>query len=105
MILFSDDKIGIVVLNNLASALPRTIISDLRDRLLGIPPGNYLEKALANEEQDKTREKQARAKLEEARIPNTKTTLSLAEYAGIYVHPAYGKIHVTVDGDGLKVQF
>jgi CubicO group peptidase (beta-lactamase class C family) len=105
VILLPEDKIGIVVLNNLASPLPRTITSDLRDRLMGIPPGDYLEKVLANETDEDRREKQARAKLEEARIPNTKTTLPLAEYAGIYFHPAYGKIHVTVDGDGLKVQF
>src|ERR1035437_4674290 len=75
VILLPEDKIGIVVLNNLASPLPRTITSDLRDRLMGIPPGDYLEKVLANETDEDRREKQARAKLEEARIPNTKTTL------------------------------
>ena len=103
MLLLPDDGIAIVVLNNVASSLPRTISSSLRDRLLGLTPDDYLGKTLAQLKQDKQNDLQRRITFDAKASGHP--SLPLAAYAGTYFHPAYGDIHVTVQGNRLIVHF
>ena len=103
MLLLPDEGIAIVVLNNVASSLPRTISSSLRDRLLGLIPDDYLGKTLAQLKQDKQNDVQRRITFDAKASDHP--SLPLAAYAGTYFHPAYGDIHVTVGGNGLVVHF
>lgn len=105
MILMPDDGIAIVVLNNLASDLPRTITSDIRDRLLGVAPEDYLGEVLTHQRDEARKTEERNKAFENSRLPETKPTLPLSMYAGTYFHPAYGEIHVRVEDSGLKVQF
>jgi CubicO group peptidase (beta-lactamase class C family) len=105
MALLPEEKIGIVVLNNLGSALPEDITHDLMDRLLNLKPHDYLEQTLADHSRAEANEAAEKRKFEDARIPNTHPTLELTAYAGAYFHPAYGVIHVEREGEGLIVKF
>ncbi len=53
------------------------------------------------------KEKSAKAKLdnETQRRKDTKPTHTLGSYAGIYEHPAYGTLTLTMDGDALKADY
>jgi CubicO group peptidase (beta-lactamase class C family) len=103
MLLLPDDGIAIVVLNNVASSLPRTISSSLRDRLLGLIPDDYLGKTLAQSKQDRQNDVQRRMTFDAKASDHS--PLPLAAYAVTYFRPAYGDIHVTVQGNGLVVHF
>jgi CubicO group peptidase (beta-lactamase class C family) len=105
MALLPEEKTGIVVLNNLGSALPQDITNDLMDRLLSLKPDDYLEHTLAAQARAEANEAADKSKFEAARIPNTHPTLELTAYTGAYFHPAYGVIHVDREGDGLVVKF
>lgn len=91
--LLPDDKIGIVVLNNLASGFPTVVAHGLMDRLLGLQP--LKERA----------PRQPRTQRDPQRIPNAKPSLPLSSYSGEYFHPAYGTVTVSQHGDGLRVAF
>lgn len=45
----------------------------------------------------------AEKEFEAKRVASTKTTLSLAEYAGKYADPLYGEVEVTVKGNQLEI--
>jgi CubicO group peptidase (beta-lactamase class C family) len=105
MMLLTDEKAGIVVLNNQGSSLPEIIAQDLMDRILGLKPEDYLGKTLADEARYEPDRAARRTKFESARILNTRPTLDLSAYTGTYFHPAYGNIRVEREGDGLIVRF
>ncbi len=105
MALLPEEKTGVVVLNNRATALPQDITNDLMDRLLGLKPQDYLEQTLAAQARGQANEAAAKQKFDAARIPTTHPSLELTAYTGAYFHPAYGVIHVERDGDGLVVRF
>jgi CubicO group peptidase (beta-lactamase class C family) len=106
MILIPSENIGIVVLNNLGgSPLPGDIAADLVDRLLGAQRRNYVQMSLAFDAESERQSGASKASFAASRIPNTKPTLPLSAYTGTYTHPAYGDIHVEVEGEGLTVRF
>ncbi len=104
-VLLPEEKIGIVVLNNLDSPLPYIVGRTLLDRVIGVQPADYLDQIKALNEAALAAVKAQKVKFEAARIPNTKTTLNLEAYTGDYFHPAYGTVHVVRAGDQLVVKF
>lgn len=105
MILLPEKHLGVVVLSNLQSDLPQAIGDDLLDRAIGLTPLDYLKDDIKATAEYESRLAEENAELESTRIRGTKPTLSLTAYAGTYVNPAYGSIHVTQDGDSLTVHF
>lgn len=96
MILLPDSQAGIVVLNNLeGSRLPARLGDRIADRLLGASKKSAKEMP----------RRDTPARELPPRIANTHPTLAVEEYAGSYVHPAYGSIRVTRSDSGLDVQF
>lgn len=98
---FPEKKIGIVVLNNLGSALPTIVTQSIAQRMLGITLEDNLKRFL--DQRDRNRREQA-AKREPA-ASNGKPSLPLAAYASKYSHPAFGTIEVQQNGDDLKLVF
>ncbi len=99
-------KIGVVVLANrsatsLRDALPYEII----DRLAGLPSAGLLAKH--REAEQKTFAAQDAAKAEGAgnRKKGTKPGRALADYAGDYVHPGYGRMQVRQEGEKLTLGY
>ena len=101
-----EKKLGIVVFGNLTpSTFPEALTKTLLDKLLGFPDGewnNYYKREDAKTEATRVA---AEKKRESDRKKDTKPSLHLAEYAGIYEEPAYGKAEVTFENDGLRLRW
>ena len=102
MRLMPGRKLGVAVFTNSGGAPVHSIlINHVFDRLCGHEPAPWLErlrdlrrKALAQQEIDEQTQKTARK-------ANTKPSHGLADYAGNYDHPAYGRMTVTGNDDKL----
>jgi CubicO group peptidase (beta-lactamase class C family) len=105
MILIPDQKIGIVVFNNLESALPHIVAWSLVDRLLGLKARDSMSESRHEEQQGESAEEQENKKMESGRLADAHPTLDLSNYVGAYFHPAYGTIYVVREGEDLAVQF
>jgi CubicO group peptidase (beta-lactamase class C family) len=104
--LLPQEKIGVVVLSNLGGRMVSNIIAcQVNDRLLGLEPldwstlwRDFYETIMA--EVDK-----ANDKLLAARIPDTRPSHPLADYAGEFVHPGYGALTVEQRDGGLTATY
>lgn len=102
---FPSDSIGVVVLvNQNGSQVPSILRNLIADRLLGLPYHDWNADLLA-----RMRKQQAAAEGQEqpqdlARKTGTSPTLPLQQYAGLYEHPGYGALSVSLSGDSLFAQ-
>jgi CubicO group peptidase (beta-lactamase class C family) len=96
-----NDKLGVVILNNLEDApVNSTLFYNVFDRLLGLEPVDWAQRVRDDEARSRA-ESEKRAKERDAdRQPGTKPSHELEAYAGLYEHPAYGRIPVILDADG-----
>ena len=90
------ERDGVVVLSNLGSSLPEALSFTLLDRLLGIAPADWIGRLSAAPS--------SQPKIPAPR-PDAPPSHKMAEYAGTYSHPAYGKLIVETRGDGLQLVF
>lgn len=99
-----DDKIGIVVLNNLnGSPVPTIITMNIYDRLLGLDQVSWSQRFLASEAGGKNAEKEAKDKGFSPRKSGTHPSHDLKDYLGDYSNPGYGTITIEADGDAFKM--
>ncbi|MBL8270614.1 serine hydrolase [Steroidobacter sp.] len=97
-ILLPEKKIGIVVLNNLGSALPGKVGLQIADRLLGKPDKKFIASLNAPRE---SRQRESEPKP----VAGTKPTLDLQAYTGNWFHPAFGTVAVQLVEGHLAVKF
>jgi hypothetical protein len=101
-----DDKLGIVILANLhRTRLNQALSNAMVDHLLGLPAKDWnriLAAVAQREAADADAEMQARAA---ARRPNTQPSLPPGGYVGTYEHPAFGTMHVALEGGRLVWSF
>ena len=104
--LVPEEKIGVVILTNAnGSPVPTIVLYRALDALMGAPMRDW------NEEQKKVRERAlpaqraAEAKRLASRVMNTKPSLSLDKYAGVYADSLYGDVTFTVVGDALNMKY
>lgn len=98
--------IGVVVLGNTEDSLfPTAVFQTAVDHLIGLGPGRpWSERLLARTREQQARREAAAAALAAARIPNTRPSLPLAAYAGVFADAgAFGEARVTVEGDRLAL--
>ncbi|MCL2585028.1 MAG: serine hydrolase [Streptosporangiales bacterium] len=103
-VLLPDDGAGAVVLTNGSSRLmPLTVACRVLDELLGAERLDLFSVLKPRADAARTGARQARA----ARrvVAGAVPPRPLAEYAGVYEHPGYGTLTVTLDGDVLKPAF
>lgn len=99
------EGIGVVVLTNLnGTSVPEMIALNVFDRLLGLDQVPW--SARYKETRDKRRAEAEKRKAEpdKDRKMGTRPSHPLGDYAGEYIHPAYGTLMVTLDGDGLRAK-
>ena len=98
------EKTGVVVLSNSLNIMGYVIVRDIYDRLLGLEARDWNShyKNLMAEIMEAMFGTKA---TEEKPKPNTSPSLPLADYAGIYEHPAFDRVTVMVDNDKLTVKF
>ncbi len=104
--LMPEEKIGVVILTNAnGSPVPTLVLYRALDALIGAPPRDW------NEEQKKIRDKaapaakEAEAKRIASRVPNTKPSLSLDKYAGVYADSLYGDVTFGTSGNALTMKY
>ena len=102
---YPQDGLGIVVLTNSETGLSTIVAQSAADRLLKLDPIDWNGEALGRRAKGKAADKEAKAKKETVRVPNTAPSHALADYAGEYFHPGYGPLKVELQGDKLTVTY
>jgi len=97
-----DDGIGVVVLTNrMGAPLPEIVAFQIYDRLLGLSPFPWAERAKADRAQAaKVRTAKAAATLAAPEHP-APPTHELSAYVGLYRHPAFGEARIELRDAGL----
>lgn len=98
-----EERLGVVVLTNGAphGAGP-VVVREILDRfLVGAATRDWAGEALKQREQMLAGQRAARARLDSARVRDTRPSLALAQYAGTYADSLYGEARVAVEGDRL----
>jgi CubicO group peptidase (beta-lactamase class C family) len=101
------DSIGVIVFTNGAHAgqLPGIITNTVYDKLLGLTETPWSDRALKDYVKNKQTEKESRKKPDTDRVPDTKPSHPLKDYAGLYEDAAYGVIEIADNNDKLSFTF
>jgi hypothetical protein len=101
-----EENIAVVVLANRGCGIIYMLMHDIFDRLLGFPRP-WTNRTWIVEAEESPAEKSAakNAQLEALRKKDTKPSLALSKYAGIYECDLYGKLEILERGSALRVQF
>jgi CubicO group peptidase (beta-lactamase class C family) len=101
-----EEGLGVVVLTNLGgSPLADIVARHASDRILGLEPIDWNGRSLKRREVGEKASASAKKSAGEERKTGTKPAHTLDEYAGEYVHPAYGSVTVMRSGEGLTARF
>jgi len=101
------EKIGVIVLCNASlNPVPELVALQIYDRLLNLPPIAWDKKA-ANQlfKPAQNIATQIRKYKSVQRVPGTQPSHALADYTGVYSHPAYGELEVQQRDEGLCARF
>lgn len=102
---FPSDSIGVVVLVNQNGSLVPSIVRNLiADRLLDLPYHDWNADLLARMLKQKAAAETQEQPEDLARKTGTSPTLPLQQYAGLYEHPGYGGLVISVSNDSLFAQ-
>ncbi|HEX2569717.1 MAG TPA: serine hydrolase [Polyangia bacterium] len=99
--LLPDDDLGIVSFVNTGVGLPGLVNQIVADRVLDLPPVDWLGEALAKRKQRKVALDEAKKNKAAARIAGTQPSHKLEDYVGDYHHPGYGPLRIAA-GDASK---
>lgn len=104
--LVPEENLGLVVLTNSESPVNVILQNKILDVMLGVSPkrdwsAEYLQRTKQGEQAAAEEDK----KIVAARVPNTKPSLALANYAGTYNAPLYGDATVAEENGKLVLRF
>ncbi|MBA2269818.1 MAG: serine hydrolase [Chthoniobacterales bacterium] len=106
LVMVPSKRIGVIVLaNRSATRLRDALPFDILDRLLGLETAGMLARNRELEEKDFAGKDAAKAAGVSDRKPNTKPAHALAEYAGDYQHPGYGRVSIGVANEQLTLGY
>jgi CubicO group peptidase (beta-lactamase class C family) len=99
-----NKKAGLIILTNCTEGgtAVSIITRNVYDRLLGLNQIDWNDRARKQTEKAKQAAEEARKKTSMPRKEGTSLSHALADYAGDYDHPAYGRLKIEVQGSGLK---
>jgi len=101
-----EEKMGAVILTNMnGSLLPTVMAHRIFDDQLKLPPTDYSGEMRVKANALEKQAKEALAKLEASRVPNTRPTLALDKYAGIYTDSMYGDMTVRAENGKLAISY
>jgi hypothetical protein len=100
-----EEKLGVVILTNMGgSALPYVVMHKLWDLHLRTPKARDWNAELRKVSDSlAARAREAQKKREAERVANTKPSLPIEQYAGVYADSMYGEIRVRADSGKLKI--
>jgi CubicO group peptidase (beta-lactamase class C family) len=97
-----EENLGIVVLTNSdRNRLDAALFYRIVDSFLGEPVKDWSQIFLTQAKEGEAKAEEARKKAEESRKPNTKPSLDLAAYCGVYENEMYGSVEVKREADKL----
>jgi len=101
------ERIGVIVfvIGNHCASLYNTISYNVYERLLGMDQTPWSDRLLEIRLKGKKAGSEARAKAGADRVPNTKPSHPIQDYAGEYEHPAYGVLKVGMKDGRLQMDF
>jgi CubicO group peptidase (beta-lactamase class C family) len=99
-----EENLGLVILTNSETTLSTLLSAKIFDVFLGVPARDWSAEYLARVKQGEEAGKVAVRKVEESRVPNTKPSVALANYAGTYSGALYGDATVTEENGKLVVR-
>jgi hypothetical protein len=100
-----EEKFGIVILSNMnGSQMPTAVMLRAIDMQLKRPARDWSAQMHARTDSLLARARAAQAKAT-ARVPNTKPSLPLSEYAGTYADSAYGTVSITESNGALNFAY
>jgi CubicO group peptidase (beta-lactamase class C family) len=106
VMLLPDEKLGVVVLaNQEQSALPTAIAHRAVDLMLDTVQRDWSEDFWEIVQTKKAESEKEIEEIKEQRVPDTRPSLSVEKYAGVYTSQMYGEMNVTIDSEKLKLQF
>jgi CubicO group peptidase (beta-lactamase class C family) len=105
VVLVPSQMLGIVTFTNVGSIMPMTMYRSALDRMLGLEPLDWAGKFKTKMDNMKKMAKEAKEKSVSDRKLDTHPSHPLADYAGTYQHPAYGKMEISLEGDKLAAKF
>src|ERR1700758_1034541 len=102
-----NDKIGVILLVQTDHSAPLyNIISyNVYERLLGMDQTPWSQRQLQQRLANKKAATESRTKAGADRVPNTKPSHALGDYAAEYENPAYGILKIGLQGDQLQFGF
>jgi CubicO group peptidase (beta-lactamase class C family) len=102
-----NDKIGVIVLviSDHSAPLYNIVSYNVYERLLGMDQTPWSQRRLQQRLAGKKAGTEARAKAGSDRVPNTKPSHELADFAGDYENPAYGILQIGLKSDMLQFGF
>jgi CubicO group peptidase (beta-lactamase class C family) len=102
-----NDKIGVIVfvISDHSAPLYNVVSYNVYERLLGMDQTPWSQRRLQQRLANKKAGTEARAKAGADRVPNTKPSHALANYAGEYENPGYGILKIELKGDQLQFGF
>jgi hypothetical protein len=99
-----EEQLGFVILTNADGSLSSALSYVILDAYLGGDGRDWSRLFLERSRRQADQTRQAREKVEQARLPGTKPTLALDRYAGRYVSTMYGDAEVTLDNGSLVLR-
>ncbi len=102
-----NDRIGVIVfvIGDHSAPLYNVVSYNVYERLLGIDQTPWSRRRLEQRLARKKAGTEARAKAGADRVPNTKPSHALTNYAGEYENPAYGILKIRLKGEQLQFGF
>src|SRR6195256_1111101 len=102
-----NDKIGVIVfvISDHSAPLYNIVSYNVYERLLGMDQTPWSQRRLQQRLANKKASTEARAKAGADRVPNTKPSHALADYAAEYENPAYGILKIGLKSDALQFGF
>jgi CubicO group peptidase (beta-lactamase class C family) len=102
-----QDHIGVIVfeIGNHSQPLYNIVSYNVYERLLGMDQTPWSERQLAIRLKNKKAGTESRTKADDGRVPDTKASHGLADYTGVYEHPAYGVMRIGLRDNQLQFDF
>ena len=101
-----EARIGVVAIANLNSSnLQQALMYRVLDALLGLPARDWSAEYLAVARRGDERSAAQARGLDSARVPGTRPSLALEQYAGTYASDVYGEVKVAVEDGRLVLRY
>lgn len=106
VMLVPEENLGVVILTNAESGSAfDSILFHIIDQYFGVAPTDWIAAFKANDELDRKQADETLAKVGAARNAESKTSLPLEKYVGVYHDAWYGTATIRMESSGLTLTF